>query len=25
MENVPRFHFRLPTAEEMSMGVRYES
>jgi transketolase len=24
MENVPRFHFRLPTAEELSQGRRYE-
>jgi transketolase len=24
MENIPRFHFRLPTAEEMAQGTRYE-
>ncbi|MFC1692232.1 transketolase [Candidatus Latescibacterota bacterium] len=24
MENVPKFHFRLPTEEEMKMGNRYE-
>ena len=24
MENVPKFHFRLPTPEEMTMGCRYE-
>lgn len=25
MENVPMFHFRVPTAGELSQGVRYES
>ena len=24
MENVPKFHFRLPTDEELEMGNRYE-
>lgn len=24
MENVPKFHFRIPTIEELSMGNRYE-
>lgn len=24
MENVPKFHFRLPTPEELNMGKRYE-
>ena len=24
MENVPKFHFRLPTEEELKMGKRYE-
>lgn len=24
MENVPKFHFRLPTSEELAQGVRYE-
>lgn len=24
MENIPKFHFRLPTADEMEMGKRYE-
>ncbi len=24
MENIPKFHFRLPTAEEMNKGKRYE-
>jgi transketolase len=24
MENVPKFHFRLPTPEELEMGKRYE-
>ncbi len=24
MENVPKFHFRLPTADEIKMGKRYE-
>jgi transketolase len=23
MENVPKFHFRLPTEEELKMGKRY--
>ena len=24
MENVPRFHFRIPTADDLKMGNRYE-
>lgn len=24
IENVPKFHFRIPTAEELDQGVRYE-
>jgi transketolase len=24
MENIPKFHFRLPTDEEMEMGNRYD-
>ena len=24
MENIPKFHFRLPTEEEMKMGCRYD-
>lgn len=24
MENIPKFHFRLPTEEELEMGCRYE-
>jgi transketolase len=24
MENVPKFHFRIPTKEELSMGKSYE-
>lgn len=24
MENIPKFHFRIPTAEELEMGCRYE-
>jgi len=24
MENVPKFHFRLPTQEELKLGKRYE-
>jgi transketolase len=24
MENIPKFHFRLPTESELSMGCRYE-
>lgn len=24
IENVPKFHFRVPTKEELAMGVRYE-
>jgi len=24
MENVTKFHFRVPTKEEMAKGVRYE-
>ena len=24
MENIPKFHFRLPTIEEMEMGKRYD-
>jgi transketolase len=24
MENVPKFHFRLPTEDELRMGNRYE-
>ncbi len=24
MENIPKFHFRLPTADELSMGGRFE-
>lgn len=24
MENIPKFHFRLPTEEELNMGKRYE-
>lgn len=25
MQNIPKFHFRIPTAEELSMGRTYES
>jgi len=24
MENVPKFHFRIPTEEELKIGKRYE-
>jgi len=24
MENIPKFHFRIPTHQELNMGVRYE-
>ena len=24
MENVPKFHFRIPTEDELAMGKRYE-
>jgi transketolase len=24
MENIPKFHFRLPTEDELLMGCRYD-